>query len=141
MHGAGTTPYNPDYPTGGGNFNPGIKIDTSRASVAPPSQPLPFQIAPGWHVETNPTAGVGAGSGPAVPLLPRYASGGAVAPGVSGGPRPTYYVAADANTKRTTALQKDVDRWLEHVHPRGDEPFVRAGVDRIAAAHGIKLSW
>lgn len=65
MHGAGTTPYNPDYPTGGGNFRPDIKIDTSRASVAPPSQPLPFQIAPGWHVETNPTTGTGGGSGPA----------------------------------------------------------------------------
>jgi hypothetical protein len=70
-----------------------------------------------------------------------YASGGAVAPGVSGGPRPTYYAMGDANTKRIAALQKDVDGWLESVHPRGDEPFVRAGVDRIAAAHGIKLTW
>jgi hypothetical protein len=47
----------------------------------------------------------------------------------------------DANSKRIAALQKDVDGWLESVHPRGDEPFVRAGVDRIAAAHGIKLTW
>lgn len=31
--------YDPNHPTGGGNFNPGIQIDTSNASVAPPYNP------------------------------------------------------------------------------------------------------
>jgi hypothetical protein len=46
MRGSNSTPYNPDRPTGGGNFNPGIKIDTSRASVAPPYVPRPGDF--GW---------------------------------------------------------------------------------------------
>jgi hypothetical protein len=29
-------PYDPNLPTGGGNFNPDMKIDTSHVSVAPP---------------------------------------------------------------------------------------------------------
>jgi hypothetical protein len=40
---AGSTPphvpYNPNYPTGGGNFNPNMKIDTSHVSVAAPFKP------------------------------------------------------------------------------------------------------
>jgi hypothetical protein len=115
---AGRRGVDQDRPTGGGNFNPGIKIDTSHVSVAPPY------------------------TGPKIPdFSDMHSSDGLSGPGVSGGPRPTYYTAADADTKRTSALQKDVDRWLEHVHPRGDEPFIRAGVNRIAAAHGIKLTW
>jgi len=51
MHGPNSTPYNPDRPTGGGNFNPGIKIATSRISIAPPLPPGSF------------TGGMGGGPG------------------------------------------------------------------------------
>jgi hypothetical protein len=46
-------PYDPNNPTGGGNFNPGMKIDTSHVSVAQPFKPGdnvgPFVSAPRRH--------------------------------------------------------------------------------------------
>jgi hypothetical protein len=69
MHGANTTPYNPNYPTGGGNFNPDILIDTSHASVAPTLPPP--------KIGSPPPGGSGGGSGPPPP--PRGSGGGAPA--------------------------------------------------------------
>jgi hypothetical protein len=58
------TPYNANYPTGGGNFNPNMQIDTSRASVAPPFNPN--AITP-WSLGQNTVGDNGLAPGEGVP--------------------------------------------------------------------------
>ena len=128
MHGPNSTPYNPDRPTGGGNFNPGIKIDTSRISIAPPLPPGSFTGGMGGRPRWWPR---GRRDGLWPP--PDRSSGVSVRRG-------------DTPLEATEQLQKGVDAWIggvqwDRIPPYAHESLVKSTLDGMAARMGLRLSW
>jgi hypothetical protein len=131
--------YDPNRPTGGGNFNPNMKIDLSHISVAPPAPPP--SLAPGGGLGGSRSGGVGGSAGGT--LRPPVGPGGS-GPGASG---PAVRIGrGNAPKELVQQLQRDVEAWIDGVpwgaiHPAAISGVVKGTINGMARQYGLTLIW
>jgi hypothetical protein len=128
------TPYDPNYPTGGGNFNPDVKIDTSHVSVAAPFKPGdnvgPIVAVPRRH------------PGPEAPPPPNP---GPEAP--PSGPVVTLQFRSGTNGHAAHQFRTAADAWIRGVpwwsiDPATHNDAVKRVLESMAGRYGIVItSW
>lgn len=130
-------PYDPNHPTGGGNFNPAMRIDTSTASSSGPPKP-PFDM--GRYTDMV-TGGPGGGFG------------GGIDGGMGGAPPPPQHQvnirddthgAVDGDLLKQ--LNKDAKQWLDSLpHELARHPALehigKTFFEIMAGQHGLQVRW
>ena len=119
------TPYDPNYPTGGGNFNPNMKIDTSHVSVAP-----------SYDQRNNP-----------IVESPRHNLGSEdPPPAPNPGPVVTLQSGRGVGLLTMHQFRTAVDAWIsgvpwETIDPATHNDAVKRGIGAIAGRYGLRMTW